>query len=325
VSTPGSTAPTPGDERMPLPSFLGIGVPRAGTTWLHELLGSHSEVYVPSRRKELSYFDLHYERGVNWYRKFFPPERELGRYRAIGEITPYYCYCEACPARIAGVGIEKLVLILRHPVDRAWSYYGQKIRNGMFRGSFEEFLEQPQWPVIDQGHYSRYLKRYLQHFDRQQILVLLFEEALSDLATTKRVLANFLGISPSGFGTTDRGDPVNPSYVPRSPLLYGIAFRISKVCRRYDLDWVVNAAKRLGVREAFGATGKLRPMEIETRTHLDRLFQPEISELERLLDRRLDVWRRDPAAPIGDQAPTPALTDRGHADSAEANSPQLPR
>ena len=39
---------------MALPTYLGIGVPRAGTTWLHEVLGSHPDVYVPARRKELS-------------------------------------------------------------------------------------------------------------------------------------------------------------------------------------------------------------------------------------------------------------------------------
>src|SRR6266508_2090579 len=106
---------------MALPSFLGIGVPRAGTTWLYELLRTHPDVYVPLRRKELSYFDLHYNRGVEWYSKFFPPDHEVSRFRAVGEISPYYFYCPDCPARIADLGIAKLVLKLRHPVDRAWS------------------------------------------------------------------------------------------------------------------------------------------------------------------------------------------------------------
>lgn len=296
---------------MSLPTFLGIGVPRAGTTWLHELLGAHPEVYVPSRRKELSFFDLHYGRGLEWYQKFFPAGPERGQYGVVGEITPYYYYCGACPERIARAGIGKLVLMLRHPVDRAWSYYGQKIRNGMFRGSFEEFLRQAQWPVIEQGHYSRYFQRYLQHFAREQILVLVSEEALSDLPSTKRALASFLGVSESGFAATDPVGAVNASYVPQSPRLYGLAFRISKVCRRYDLDWLVNAAKRLGVREAFGAAGKLAPMGVETRAHLDELFQPEIAELEKLLDIPLDVWRRGPSGPTGDEASPQLSPDAG--------------
>jgi hypothetical protein len=283
---------------MRLPTFVGIGVPRAGTTWLHELLASHPEVYMPSRRKELSFFDLHYHRGFEWYGKFFPPEREMDRYRMIGEITPYYYYCGDCPERIARAGVGRLVLMLRHPVERAWSYYGQKIRNGMFRGTFEDFLRDPKWPVIEQGYYSRYFQRYLRYFDRQQILVLVSEEALTDVPATKQVLASFLDISERRFAGIDAGTPVNPSYVPRSPRLYGLAFRVSKFCRKYDLDWVVNTAKRLGIRQAFGAAGKPAPMRRETRAHLDELFQGEIAELEKLLGIPLDVWRR----PIGDAA-----------------------
>jgi hypothetical protein len=279
-----------------VPDFLGIGVPRAGTTWLHELLAGHPEVYVPARRKEVSYFDLYYDRGPGWYRKFFPAEEDRARYRAIGEITPYYYYDEACPERIAGAGIQRLILLLRHPTERAWSYYGQKIRNGMFRGSFEEFLQQTTWPVVEQGRYSRYFRRYLRHFDRERILVLVFEEAVADPTATQGALAGFLGISRAGFAGAGATSAVNSSYVPRSPRLYGVAFRLSKMLRRHDLDWVVNAAKRLGVRQAFGARGTLGEMRPDTRASLDALFQAEIDELEDLIGIPLEAWR-ERAAP----------------------------
>ena len=281
---------------MALPTFLGIGVPRAGTTWLHELLGSHPDIYVPVRRKELSFFDLHYDRGVQWYEKFFPQEGRADAYRAMGEITPYYFYGQDCPQRIAGLGVRKLVLILRNPVDRAWSYYGQKIRNGMFHGTFEDFLAQSRWPVVDQGHYSTYLRNYLRYFDRDQILVLIFEQALSDPAGTKRVLADFLEVPETGFEGVSAAEAVNSSYVPRAPGLYGVVFRIAKMCREYDLDWIVNAAKRLGLREAFGTADKLGQMRPETRARLEAHFQGEIAELESVLGVSLDVWRKRPDA-----------------------------
>jgi hypothetical protein len=63
------------------------------------------------------------------------------------------------------------------------------------------------------------------------------------------------------------------------------------LCRWYDLDWLVNAAKRLGFRQAFGMSGRIPSMASDTRAQLDKLFQPEIAELEGLLGLSLDVWR----------------------------------
>jgi hypothetical protein len=276
---------------MALPTYLGIGVPRAGTTWLHEVLGSHPDVYVPARRKELSFFDLYYHRGERWYRKFFPSGAEAARYRAVGEITPYYFYGPDCPERIARLEIPKLILILRQPVDRAWSYYGQKIRNGMFRGTFEEFLTQSRWPVIEQGYYSRYLDRYRRYFNRDQMLILVFERAMADPSGTKSAVAGFLGLEPTGFPASGPNTVVNASYVPRARGAYGLAFRVSKLCRRYDLDWLVNGVKALGIKQALGVAGEVRPMEAATRRRLDESFQDEISTLEDMLGCSLDLWR----------------------------------
>ena len=306
----------PRNRRSPsLPTFLCIGVPRGGTTWLHEVLRAHPEVWVPRRRKEVSFFDLYYDRGADWYQQFFPAEEAARAFRVLGEVTPYYLYGEDCPRRMVEFGIEKLVLMLRHPVDRAWSYYGQKIRNGMYRGEFEDFLKQTRWPVVEQGYYSRYVQRYLEHFDRSQLLVLVSEQALPDVATTHRTLASFLDVREDGFSPAAGREPVNASYVSRSPLLYGLAFRVSKVLRRYDLDWIVNGAKRAGLRELFGVEGKIRPMREETRTALDRLFAPEIDRLERQLGIPLDVWRdrverqAAPSSPRGAAAPLTSVDE----------------
>ena len=73
---------------MTLPTFLGIGVPRGGTTWLHTWLDSHPQVCMSTRRKEVRFFDRHYERGLGWYESFFCPPEERDRYSAVGEIWP---------------------------------------------------------------------------------------------------------------------------------------------------------------------------------------------------------------------------------------------
>jgi hypothetical protein len=274
-----------------IPTFVGIGVPRAGTTWLHELLQAHPDIYVPSRRREINFFDLYYDRGLSWYAKFFPTPDESGRYRALGEITPYYFYGPSCPSRMAEVRIGKLLLILRNPVDRAWSWYALMLRDGHFRGSFEAFLEQTRWPVIEQGSYSTFLKNYLDHFDRDQLLILVFEHALRDVPATKQRLAEFLGVERSRFPESAGNAVVNESYVPRSPKAYGLAVRAARALRRWDVDWVVNAAKRAGIKERFGKAGRAEQMSPQTRELLHRRFEPEIDTLEHMLGESLDAWR----------------------------------
>ena len=126
---------------MTLPTFLGIGVLRGGTSWLHELLASHPETFVPMRRKKVCFFDQYYELGLHWYRMFFTDEVEAERYQYIGEITPGYLHCPRCPERIASLpSITKLILIVLNPIDRAYSHYGLVVRAWKTSESFETFF-----------------------------------------------------------------------------------------------------------------------------------------------------------------------------------------
>jgi hypothetical protein len=277
---------------MSLPTFLGIGVPRAGTTWLHAVLESHPEVYVPRRRKELHFFNRYYDCGLSWYEQFFPPDSEASRYRAIGEITPHYFYGSACPERIAKLPVEKLLLTLRNPIDRAWSYYAFRVQAGRFWGTFEDFLQEEPEPVVEQGYYSRYLENYLRFFDRGQILILIYESAFKNVAQTQRAIAEFLNISPGKFSPSVSERVINQSYLPRARRAFAVAVWVCRVLRQSDMDWVVNTAKRMGLRWPLGRAGQAPPMKPETRAELTRMYVGEIDKLEQFLGVSLDVWRR---------------------------------
>ena len=105
--------------RLTLPDFLGIGAQKAGTTWLAENLRIHPEVFIPER-KELHYFDNKWDRPLAAYAGHFADAG--GRVR--GEITPAYGIL--APERIRYVGRIlpelRLILLLRNPVERAWSH-----------------------------------------------------------------------------------------------------------------------------------------------------------------------------------------------------------
>ena len=122
---------------MRLPDFLGIGTQKGGTTYLHGLLKQHPQVYL-AYPKEVHFFSLHYDKGLNWYSHQFDIATADQR---CGEITPYYLFHPLAAERIAtALPKVKLVVLLRDPVDRALSQYFHSKRLGLESLDLEEAL-----------------------------------------------------------------------------------------------------------------------------------------------------------------------------------------
>jgi len=272
-----------------LPTFLGIGVPRAGTTWLHELLTTHPEVYLPAQRKEIHFYNRYYDRGLRWYEGFFPATIENGHYRAIGEITPAYFYHPRCMERIAQTpSVSRVILMLRNPVERAYSYYGLKMRNTDYQGSFEDFLaDQP--GVLERGFYSRYFEDCFRYFDRSHVLVLITEQAVANVTGTKNTLAHFLDIAVENFPQDVGTKRVNQGYVTRSSASYARIVKAGRGLRKWD--GLVDLAKNMGLKRFFGKGDSIPSMGLETRQRLGRMYADEIDQLEFLLQIDLACWK----------------------------------
>ena len=274
---------------MTLPTFVGIGVARGGTTWLHTLLSGHPDVYMPTRRKEVRFFDQNHDRGLDWYERFFCPSADADRFGAIGEISPQYFYCEECPDRIAtSLPAAKLLVMLRHPVDRAYSHYGFVVQRRNYHGSFEEFLA-ARPTMLEKGFYSRYLDRYLRHFARERILALVFERAVRDDDMARRALSTFLDLPVDGFPTSV--GRVNASTVPRFGSLSNVAVLTGRRLRRTRLESVVDLGGRLGVRHALTKGKPLPRLDTDLRTKLSEPYRAEFDELERRFRVDVSCWR----------------------------------
>ena len=277
---------------MALPTFLGIGVPRSGTTWLHKMLQTHPEVYVPKYRKEVHFFDENYEKGVDWYKKFFPSDVQAHKYQAIGEITPFYLYYDVCIERILKMpSITKLIVILRNPMDRAYSQYICHIRDGVYFGSFESCMtHHPK--MIEESFYCERLKRYLEYFEREQMLILIHEQTVaSSLSETKDIIARFLDIDVESFPSTAGLKKVNARVIPKAHSAYLFCAKVADCLKDRDLDCIVSWAHKFGIKRLFGKRDSLPQMTEETRQYLRDLYKPDISELESLLGTNLDFWK----------------------------------
>ena len=281
-----------------LPNFLSVGAQRAGTTWLYGILASHPEIYVPKRRKEVHFFDWYYDRGIDWYMRFFPSDSKTGKYRAVGEVTPDYLHDSNCPSRIREfLPYVNLIAILRNPVDRAYSHYRMVVRDGVYRGSFEKLVydgrEMIERDIIQRGFYSHFIERYLHFFDKNRLLVLIFEQAVKDPENTKQKLASFLSVDDRLFPASAGREKINPVKMPKARSAYAIAKKASEKLRELDIDWIVNLSKQLGMQRLFGETEQLPPLGEDIRAYLTDLYRSDIQRLESILQIELTDWSKD--------------------------------
>jgi hypothetical protein len=277
---------------LTLPTFLGIGVPKAGTTWLYELLISHPEIYIPDKLKDIRYFNRFYDQGPDWYQSFFPSLAEARNYRAIGEITAHYLYNVNCPGRIArDLEKPKLLLLLRNPIDRTWSHYKHRARLDNYQGTFESYLEYDP-NAIRFSFYSENIKRFQTYFDNRQFLIMLFDRVFEDVDSTRYKIAEFLDIDPRRFPKDSGSNIVNKGYIPRYRSLYAAVVTGANAARERRVYWPVSLAKKLGVKRLISVEGeKPKPMSEDTRHKLVEIFDQEITDLEALLETDLTHWR----------------------------------
>jgi hypothetical protein len=275
-----------------LPRFLIVGPPRTGTSWLHAVLREHAN--LPSPTKETRFFDLHFEKGINWYLCHYPKAIE-GHPR--GEIAPTYFGSSRARERIAQLIPDvKLAFIFRNPVDRLISLYRLKRAYGMHNWTLEEALARDP-EMIESSLYAKNLRLWQASFPAEQLSINLFDDLNTDPQGFVDRLTGFLGIR--NFKLTD--PQLNQVFStkkmtePRSYLATRAGTRISDWCKARRLDSIVARVRESGLLRLFiggGAGFTQVPESILRKIWLNSLTQTE--ELEGLLGRDLSDWKRFP-------------------------------
>lgn len=194
--------------------FLVIGAAKCGTTTLFELSKDHPAVFIP-RDKEVPFFseETAWRKGLAWYmRTCFGDAPAASR---LGTITPHYMLGEgaASPSVVAerihqALPGVKLIAILRHPVQRAWSHYRMMAQRGHLAGDFARDVDMllaadagnRERQVSDHNgflygsEYGRILEPYFRMFQRDQLLILYTENLKSDPLAVLREFFGFLEV-----------------------------------------------------------------------------------------------------------------------------------
>lgn len=233
-----------------LPAFLMVGTQRGGTTSLFRALAAHPATCPPNLHKGVHYFDVEYHRGLDWYRGHFPT-RSSARRRS-GDAPPlafesagYYMHHPLAPGRIAAdLPDVKLIVLLRDPVERAYSAHKHELARGFetepsferaldleperLAGEVERIMADPRYlshshrhhSYLDRGQYVEQIQVLFDLFGSERVLVLFAEDFFGEPEPAYDRVIDFLGLPrwrPESFERHNArpGSPLSPALQKR--------------------------------------------------------------------------------------------------------------
>jgi hypothetical protein len=272
-----------------LPSFIVVGPPRTGTSWLHDILSKHA--LLPNPTKETRFFDTHFHRGLDWYRAHFP--KTPGNL-PMGEVAPTYFASNEARERLAStIPDAKIVCIFRNPVDRILSLYRLKCAYGMIPWTFEEALvKDPE--LMESSRYVTNFRAWRDTFGPDRVLATVYDDLRDHPQTFLDRVVDFIDIprfklSPSQIdhvhGSESMTHPRN-YYRTRGATVMAEWFKARR------LDKVVVAVKKSPLIKLFlGGGPAFAALSRDVSHNLYEHFLPEVEELESLLHRDLSAWK----------------------------------
>jgi hypothetical protein len=293
---------------MTLPNFFIIGAAKSGTSSLYMYLKQHPEIYM-SPIKEPHFFSFDdqskYTKGpgdpiykaitdFDAYQALFDGVRDEN---AIGEASTSYLYRPEAPRRIYNLLPDaKFIVILRNPVDRAFSAYMHVVRDRRetaqnFKAALalEEVRKaagwEPIWHFTSVGYYHEQLSRYYSLFDREQISVFLFEELISNQENMLKKIFCFLN--------------VDQDFKPESSIKFNVSGKQKSKLFYQITNWLFikpNPIRWLS-RKIIPDANWVRQQNLErpimptmVRQELVEIFREDILKLEDLIERDLSHW-----------------------------------
>ena len=294
-----------------IPNFIVVGASRAGTSYLDRFLIQHPDIYLPSRR-EANFFatsdfpflfngpgdeEMNTEIIRTWdrYEMLFD---EVTQERAIGESSVFYLYYPGTAQRIYQTRhTMKIIIMLRNPVDRAFSAYTYLLRENRETLTFEEALKEeprrksedygPMWFYRELGLYYQQVKHYTDVFSKDQLKIILYDDFINDLQGTMEKVFRFLGLFTEV--PMDTTMLLNESGIPKSRKAFDF------FAKPHFVKEIIKPFVPSKTRTRLGHKAKslfLEPinMNTATRKELINYYRPDIMNLQNLIGINLSSW-----------------------------------
>lgn len=293
-----------------LPNFLVVGASKSGTSSIYHYLKQHPDIFLSNIQKEGRYFsqmpgdyngpgdknlDDSITRDLNLYKALFHGYRNE---KAIGDISPEYLYFyeNAIPLIKKDLGDKvKIIIILRSPVERAFSAYAHFKRDKRETLTFEDALDKEKerkaknwvwaWQYKNSGLYYKQVKAYVDNF--QNVKVLIFEDFNKDPQRILSEICTFLCVSNDfEFDTTYK---YNVSGQPKNQVLYKLETSrglINFIKKLIPASFVSKMKKNL--------TGEKQMVKSKiddrTRKALIDFFKEDVLKLQEMIKTDVSHW-----------------------------------
>ena len=282
--------------------FFIVGAPKAGTTSLFHYLDEHPEIGMSSQ-KEPDYFS---DKDIQDRGMYYGKNRidTIEKYHALfddtnsklkGEGSVSYLFYNNVPAKIKEYNPNaKIIIMLRNPIDRAFSHYLMDYRLGVVSNTFEDIVFKQSKHKHASLFYQQYIKvseytvqieRYLDFFSTENILVIDYEDFKEDVLGVVNKTFLFLGVN-QGFAP----DVIKKYNTFTMPKNYLIRFVYSFVILRRLLTYIIPSVFISEIRSVLFKSNKKPILEDSTRDFLRKHFRNDINALSVLLKKDFSRW-----------------------------------
>lgn len=313
---------------MRLPNFFIAGAPKAGSTSLYRYLDQHPQIFM-SPLKEPHFFSdeirvenfedpfrLKARANTEALRKFLAgpmtgrcsggPVSEWEDYvklfrhasgeKAIGEASVCYLWSETAARNIAArIPEAKILIVLRNPVDRAFSQYVHMLMFAEAHVSFRDHMQaslrstsrrfSPTYPFLEFGLYGKQIERLFQFIAQERVAIYDYEEYCRDPAVMLHRVFGFLGVDDRF--TPDLSERHMQATVPRS-------YRVRRWLKRSGAWQAARAILPEPMRARLRST-VFQPrqnfvLDPKDRAALAEYYRADTEKLSRLLGRDFTPW-----------------------------------
>jgi len=281
------------------PNFFIVGAPKAGTTSLYAYLSKIPGIFMPSS-KEPHFFSIntmpenHPSQPVRDRKKYLSLFKKAKEYDIVGEASPSYLSDPDAPKLIhQEVPTAKIIIMLRDPVDRAYSHYLMLRRFGRTSLSFYDQIQKELKEKIDNstpkirlefGLCSENTQRYMEQFGKKQVKIIIFEEFIQKTRDSFQEVLRFLG---SNYEVDEEFDfsVHNPYAIPRGKMAQNVLN--NRVIKKISISLFPALTREYLAQKFLTKTQQKPKMKNEDKEFLAKYYKKDVNNLQHLLGRTL--------------------------------------